>query len=244
MLFLRNQSLQELAEQDIKMKVYTTLCDNLIAEFKHYVTGNSDIKPRFLCELLNITHGLHLVDANKSLAQWKDVESLLESLRGHIPKNRHFQDVKKAYNKTCAPLKIQVIQGCEKRERSRNDSVSSNKGNSKDTNGFFDGLVETVTDAKENGTEAKENVTEVKENGSEENENSKKQKKSKKKKKKSNEDLQKQKERKIHNIEGQFEGLPMPSFSGLALTDNMNFETTEKTKKVEKTHKKPKSNKV
>ena len=113
--FLRNQSLQEMVKQDVQKEINTKLCNNLIAELKKYVSGNSDIKPRFLCELLNITHGLHLAGASTTLAQWKEVESLLESLRCHIPKNRHFQDVKKAYNKTCAPLKIQVIQGCEKR---------------------------------------------------------------------------------------------------------------------------------
>ena len=124
------------------------------------------------------------------------------------------------------------------RKNIQNDGLSSNMGKSKDTNGFFDDLKEAGTEEKENGLDTKENGTNADENSAEEN---KKAKKSKKKKKKSNEELQKQKERKIHNIEGQFEGLPMPSFSGLALTDNMNFESTKKTKKVEKTNKKSKS---
>ena len=49
-------------------------------------------------------------------------------------------------------------------------------------------------------------------------------KKKKKNKKRSKEALQKKKERKIHDVDGQFHGLSMPSFSGLALTSNSNFE--------------------
>ena len=69
------------------------------------------------------------------------------------------------------------------------------------TNGFFDGLVE---------------------NGCEQNDQEKKK---TKKKKKSNTDLQKKKERKLQALEGQFEGMTMPDFSGVILSDNMNFET-------------------
>ena len=50
-------------------------------------------------------------------------------------------------------------------------------------------------------------------------------KKVKKKKKKSKENQKKSKERKVHDIEGQFSGLPMPNFGGVAMTDNMNFKS-------------------
>ena len=113
--FLRNQSLQQSAPQELKIRVLNTLCDKLITELNQYIKGSSDIKPRFLCELLNIAHGLHLVGASAYTTQWKEILEVLETLRDHIPKNRHFHDVKKAYNKACAPLKIRVIQGCEKR---------------------------------------------------------------------------------------------------------------------------------
>ena len=61
-------------------------------------------------------------------------------------------------------------------------------------------------------------------------------KKKKKNKKRSKEALQKKKERKIHDVEGQFHGLSMPSFSGLALTSNSNFELSgqDSVKKGEK----------
>ena len=60
-----------------------------------------------------------------------------------------------------------------------------------------------------------------------------------KKKKKSKADLQKKKERKIHSVEGQFEGMAMPDFSGVALNENLNFQSTEQSSKTEKSHKNP-----
>lgn len=51
-------------------------------------------------------------------------------------------------------------------------------------------------------------------------------KKKKKKKKPSNEALKKKKERKMFEIQGQFEGQEMPSFSGIMLNENMNFSLT------------------
>ena len=98
----------------------------------------------------------------------------------------------------------------------RNDSGTSNNGNQKDANGFFSDMVENETETN---------------NGEKEHS------KAKKKKKKSNERLQMKKQRKIHDVEGQFEGLTMPNFSGLVLTDNMNFETSEQAKGKEKSKK-------
>ena len=52
-------------------------------------------------------------------------------------------------------------------------------------------------------------------------------KKKKKKKKKANKEaLQKKKERKRFELEGQFEGQEMPTFTGILLNDNMNFAVT------------------
>ena len=74
--------------------------------------------------------------------------------------------------------------------------------NKKSKNGFFDDLVEN----KEPNNQTEDN-------------------KKPKTKKKSNTDLKKKKERKLQAIEGQFEGMTMPDFSGITLSDNMNFET-------------------
>merc|ERR1719510_1629963 len=151
--FLRNQSLQDLAETDFKSKVFNNLGDQLIKEFNHYIEGSNDVKPKVLCELLNITHGLYLAGASENLTQWKEIVKLLETLRSHIPKNRHFHDVKKAYNKACAPLKIKVIQGCEKREE--NGSIPSKSDSTKSKNGFFDDMMENRTENKDKGEESK-----------------------------------------------------------------------------------------
>ena len=112
---LRNENLQKLADKDEKSKALNAIATNLITEFEKYIEGKSDFKPRFLCELLNICHGLHLAGGSSIILQWSEIVEALENLRSHIPKNRHFQDVKKAYNKAAAPLKINVVQGCEKR---------------------------------------------------------------------------------------------------------------------------------
>ena len=82
------------------------------------------------------------------------------------------------------------------------------------------------------------------ENGTEPKDEDEKSKKSKKKKKKSKADLQKKKERKIHSVEGQFEGMEMPDFSGVVLNDNLNFHSTVQSIKTEKSHKTPKVKKV
>ena len=112
---LRNQALQESAPKELKAKLLGSLCKKLVAEFHNYIKDSGTVKPRFLCELLNITRGLHLAGADSYKTEWNHILDVLEKLRAHIPKNRHFQDVKKAYNKVCAPLKIKVVQGCEKR---------------------------------------------------------------------------------------------------------------------------------
>ena len=96
---------------------------------------------------------------------------------------------------------------------------SRNTSNEKSTNEFFDDMVANEPE-KSNGTKPHS--------------------KSKKRKKKSKEGLQKKKERKLHDVEGQFEGLPMPDFSGIALTNNMNFEASEKGNESEKSKKKSK----
>ena len=54
---------------------------------------------------------------------------------------------------------------------------------------------------------------------------SKKKNKKRKKHKPNKEGLQQKKKSKHHAIQGQFDGMEMPSFSGLSLTDNMNFST-------------------
>ena len=94
--------------------------------------------------------------------------------------------------------------------------------NTSSTNGFFDDLVKNGDEQNDQGEEVKKP----------------------KKKKKSNTDLQKKKERKLQALEGQFEGMTMPDFSGITLSDNMNFETKETSIDSEKSSTKKKVKKV
>ena len=121
----RNQILQETAPPKLKDRSIAALCGKVVSEFNIVVEGGGGsseagqtaspvIKPRFLCELLNLTHAMYLAGAHTDKS-WGDIVDVLNKLRNCIPKNRHFHDVKKAYNKVCAPLKIKVVQGCEKR---------------------------------------------------------------------------------------------------------------------------------
>ena len=120
-------------------------------------------------------------------------------------RNRHFHDVKRAFNKIGVLLKIKVVQGSDKK-RDRKISGGSNDGG--EANGFYNGLVSKKADKELDEDDAK------------------KTKKKKKKKGVSNEVAKKRKERKMHEIEGQFDGLTVPSFTGMALNDNMNFTVT------------------
>ena len=60
---------------------------------------------RYFCELLNLTLALHNAGAG-SIDLLKDP---LEGMRDIIPKNRHFQDVKKAFNKVGVVFNIKVV---------------------------------------------------------------------------------------------------------------------------------------
>ena len=57
--------------------------------------------------------------------------------------------------------------------------------------------------------------------------------KKKKKKKQSKDGLKEKKEQKRFALEGQFNGMEMPSFSGVTLSENMNFEPEAEQQKVE-----------
>ena len=60
---------------------------------------------RYFCELLNLCLALHHCGAG-NLAELKEP---LESLKSVLPKNRHFQDVKKAFNKVALLLDVKLV---------------------------------------------------------------------------------------------------------------------------------------
>ncbi len=58
-----------------------------------------------MCELLNLTLAVHTADPSST----DELKDALEKMREIIPKNRHFQDVKKAFNKVGVVFNIKVI---------------------------------------------------------------------------------------------------------------------------------------
>ena len=108
-----NQTLVENAPADVKVdKIALEIGTHFLKELERY-QQNGDLKPRYLCELLNIMHGLYV---SKCKLDWSQIKTALEEFREKVPKNRHFHDVKKAFNKIGATLKIKVVTGSEKKK--------------------------------------------------------------------------------------------------------------------------------
>merc|ERR1719237_1234215 len=213
-----------------KASLAKTVEGHILSNLESYSRGDGgDIKPRFICELLGTLHGLK-VSKTEGL-DWEAVAAALEKFRENVPTGRNFQDVKKAFNKISVLLKLKVVQGSAKK-RQRNNSEGSNSGGGQNKKAaFFADLSDGQPAApKENEEKATPD----------------KKKKKKKKKQHNKEGLEERKEQKKFAVDGQFSGMEMPSFSGLALNMNMNFTADavevkpegEKSKKKDKKAKK------
>ena len=206
---LHNPNLKtEIELQDLK-----NLGANVQNLLNDYLNDKVNLKQKMVCELLHLIHGLHglsHLNGKKDILDWDEMKKLLEKLRAKVPKNRHFQDVKKAFNKISAQLKVQVVMGSEK--KLKNDTTPTD-------------------DEKNNEEEQPEQIMDLSANGNGDSKKSKK----KKKKKQSKETLQKRKERKKFDLEDQYKNLEMPSFK-TALVDNINLDVAaEPPKKKKKT---------
>ena len=224
-----NRNLPESARKAALAKV---VAGHIVSNLESYSRGGDggEIKPRFICELLGTLHGLKI--SKTEGLDWEAVAAALEKFRANVPTGRNFQDVKKAFNKIGVLLKLKVVQGSAKK-RPRNDSegsVSGGAGGGQNKKAaFFADLSDGQPAAQKEESES----------GSPE----KKKKKKKKRKQHNKEALEERKEQKKFAVEGQFSGMEMPSFSGLALNDNMNFtadEAKEKKPEDEATKKKEK----
>ena len=89
------------------------LAKKLITSLDTFVKGDINLKHKMLCELLHLIFGLHLSGAK--CVPWDEMKAILELVRDKVPKNRNFHEVKRAFNKISAPLKIKVVQGNEKK---------------------------------------------------------------------------------------------------------------------------------
>lgn len=104
-----NKALVETGAKAVRQKIEKDLEQKCIHELK---TATEASKPRYLCELLSLLKGLHQSEAK---INWKKVAEALEEFRENVPKNRHFQDVKRAFNKIASSLKLKPVTGSEKK---------------------------------------------------------------------------------------------------------------------------------
>merc|ERR1712150_386481 len=145
------------------------------------------------------------------------MKQILEKVRDKVPKNRNFHEVKRAFNKISAPLKIKVVQGNEKKRKLSETEKSEEATEAKDDNEISMMEVHGDVESKENGS------------------NQKKDKKKKKKKKHNKEGLQKKKEKKRQELEDQYKNVDLPSFKG-ALVDTINIDENIDVPKKKKTN--------
>ena len=197
----------------IDENVTEDLAKKLMQSLDTFVKGDINLKHKMLCELLHLIFGLHLSGAK--CVQWDEMKLLLEKVREKVPTNRNFHEVKRAFNKISAPLKIKVVQGNEKKRKAENNEAASGS---------------EATAANLSMTE----VTGVSEtNGND----SQKKDKKKKKKKHSKEVLQKKKEKKKFDLEDQYKNIELPTFRG-ALVDTINTEDNDDIEMPKKKKKK------
>ncbi|TRY70913.1 hypothetical protein TCAL_07526 [Tigriopus californicus] len=214
-----NKALVETESKAVRQKIEFDLEQKAIHELK---SATETSKPRYLCELFSLLKGLHQSDAK---IDWEKVAEALEVFRENVPKNRHFQDVKRAFNRIASSLKLKPITGSEKKKNKNGAKAPGPQQNGGAQNGFFEDLTngDTSTTAI-NGTNDDEQGEPVDGEGGS--------KKKKKKKKPSHETLKAKKEQKLKDVETQLAENDIPSFSNITLSDNMNFAyKTEQSQK-------------
>ena len=230
--FRRNQALELLTEMFRNCNLLSKAPENVYHQIailgeeiseslSKMADANSNVKARFICDLLILLHALY--QANKKLLAkdegempvfWiEKVAKSLNQFRDKVPKGRNFRDVKSAFNRIAVPLGIRVIQGSEKTLKNENKLMA---------NGQMapDPKCEAPVPANDEG----ENGSAIK---------------GKRKKQHNKEALLIKKKEKMFALQGQFEGLEMPSFSGVSMESNSNFTLGPQTT-IEKRKKKPK----
>ncbi len=136
---------------------------------------------------------LHVLMTSNDAADKEEAKKVLEEFRVKFPMTKHSTDVKKTWRKLAQCLNL--------------NPVGSSGGNKNRSTANGDGK------AKKTG-----------ENGTEQSPKNSDNKKKKKKKKGRNVDAQKERKRqKEHAMLGQFEGMDMPTFAEVSMTDNLNF---------------------
>merc|ERR1712062_63079 len=109
-----------------------------------------DLKNKMLCEILHLIYGLYLSGAK--CVPWDDMKQILEKVRDKVPKNRNFHEVKRAFNKISAPVKIKVVQGNEKKRKLSETEKPEETTETKDDNEISMMEVNGDAESKENGS--------------------------------------------------------------------------------------------
>ncbi len=156
--------------------------------------GRPSLVGRHLKEMLHLLHDL--ITKCPDL-DFEGVKEAVENFKDRVPTAKHSTEVKKELRKVMVALKIPL----EKNTSEKKKKNFKEKGSKK---------------AQENGTENGDGT-------SQDPPKAKKNKKKNKKKQHNKDSLEEKKRRKEYEIQGQFAGMDMPDFSGLALNDNMNF---------------------
>ncbi len=105
---------------DLKSRIAASLTDRVSADLRAYASSEGgsaggDLKPRYICELLSVVHGLKISKVEG--VDWEAMREALAAFKENVPKSRNFQEIKKAFNKVGVLLNLQVVKGSEKRER-------------------------------------------------------------------------------------------------------------------------------
>ena len=79
--------------------------DGLAKEVTTWGDETKDRRPRYLLDLLTLVGTVSSAGKEKG-SEWSGLLDALKEVRGHMPNNRKFREVKRAYNKTCVPLGI------------------------------------------------------------------------------------------------------------------------------------------
>ena len=204
MIKARNQHMKTEDGGDWK-ELDSAILDGLASEFKTYSEATDhNKKPRYLVELLSLLGAVNSKGKDDAMKCTGLIDSLKE-VKGHIPSNRKFREVKSQFNRTCVSLNISPI-----------PANVNNKGNlPKKSPQMPNGTSEPIEASIEKGDDKANG--EVDGSGGGESLNPTNNKKKKNKKSKSKEAQQKRKEQKMNEFQRQAEDEGIPSFAGLVL---------------------------
>jgi hypothetical protein len=107
-----NPNIRELQPQKIVSQSLKVIEEKLLAELSGLFAEPEALKARYLNEILSLLNALRTSQAK---VDWEKFKVVLPKFKSNVPKNRHFKDIQRAYNKLATPLGIEVVKGSEKK---------------------------------------------------------------------------------------------------------------------------------